>query len=771
MRTFFAVLFSFCLCGFLSAAEQKTDLSVLPQGAVKQALDVPCFPDKSYAFLFRNWNLIGIDRLAAVLKTSPENVQKTAQLMGLPPYKEPAWTIDQIYITLVRRNWHLLPWEQILVLLNYSPEKLAFNLKEDDFLWIKLGLLKPVCSPVYYHDPSPAERKELEKISSIIAKEFPGAAPGKEEARFAFIDHLKKIDPAFSVRSSDSPFRFQMIHSYFGGFGDPLIDPKADPFPEGYLQKLAKSGVNAVWFHVVLRDLAPGTDAFPDFGKGHEIRIARLKDLAAKLKKYGIGIYLYMNEPRSLPESRFKEGSPFGGAVNVHLKERALCVSAPEVQKWLTDSLSYVFTQVPDLAGVFTITASENFTNCASHGEQILKSCPRCSLKGYAKVIADTNRMIEEAVHRASPNAEVLVWDWGWFGNRPGYGAEIIEQLPKKVRLMSVSEHSILLDRGGIPTKVEEYSISAVGPGPRAISQWDIAQKAGLKTAAKVQLNTTWEIGSVPYIPVPDLIARHCRNLLDHGVDSMMAGWSLGGYPSMNLMIPQLFKKNISVDSVLNDLALLSHSEEGVPLTRKGWTTISKAFEEFPFAGTQIVYQAPIQIGPANPLYLKPTGYASTMVGIPYDALNRWRGPYPPEIFAGQFEKMEKGFLEGAGYLEKALAFSRSEFLKENQDQVRMAKTIGTVYGSVANQTRFILLRDQLAAPGISPEKKKEIIGKMIPLVEKEIEFAKMLYLFSCEDSRIGFESTNHYWFVPSDLVEKVILCRWILAELNQSLQ
>lgn len=767
MRNIFLILF--CFCGFLSAAEQKTDLSLLPQGMKKEALEIPYFPDKSYAFIFRNWNLTRLDRLAAVLNTTPEKIEETARIMGLPPYKEPVWKTDQIYITLLRRNWHLLPWEQILILLETTPEKLAFNLKEDDFLWIKLGSLKPVCSPVQYRQPTESDRKELEKISSIFMKDFTTDLSNiKEESRFAFIEDLKKTDPGFSPKLGDSPFRFQMVHSYFGGFGDPLIDEKADPFPDGYLQKLAKCGVNAVWFHVVLRDLAPGTDSFPEFGQGHEKRIARLKDLVAKLKKYGIGIYLYMNEPRSMPESFFKDRSALGGALNVHQGMRALCISTPEVQKWFTDSLSYIFTQVPDLAGVFTITASENFTNCASHGEQILKSCPRCSLKGYAKVIADTNRIIEEAVHRVAPDAEVLVWDWGWFGNRAGYGAEIIEQLPKKSRLMSVSEHSIPLNRGGISTTVGEYSISVVGPGPRAISQWNIAKQAGLKTTAKVQLNTTWEIGSVPYIPVPDLIAQHCRNLLDHGVDSLMAAWSLGGYPSMSLMIPRLFQKSISVDTVLNDLARLTHSDEGVPLTRKGWTTISRTFEEFPFAGASIVYSAPNQIGPANPLYLKPTGYAATMVGIPYDALNQWRGPYPPEVFAAQFEKMEKGFFEGADCLEKALPFGRPEALKENLDQIRMAKTIGTIFGSVANQTRFILLRDLLSKPETGTEKKKEIIEKMIILLEKEINLAKMLYRLSSEDSRIGFESTNHYWFVPIDLVEKVINCRWIIAELNR---
>ena len=37
------------------------------------------------------------------------------------------------YITLIRRNWHLLPYEQLLELVEMTPEQLAFTLREDDF--------------------------------------------------------------------------------------------------------------------------------------------------------------------------------------------------------------------------------------------------------------------------------------------------------------------------------------------------------------------------------------------------------------------------------------------------------------------------------------------------------------------------------------------------------------------------------------------------------------------------------------------------------------
>jgi hypothetical protein len=40
---------------------------------------------------------------------------------------------------------------------------------------------------------------------------------------------------------------------------------------------------------------------------------------------------------------------------------------------------------------------------------------------------------------------------------------------------------------------------------------------------------------------------------------------------------------------------------------------------------------------------------------------------------------------------------------------------------------------------------------------------ARELFTLASQDSRIGFEASNHYYYVPLDLVEKVINCRALL--------
>ena len=82
-----------------------------------------------------------------------------------------------------------------------------------------------------------------------------------------------------------------------------------------------------MWLHVVLRSLAPGGKDFPEFGAGHEQRLANLRRLVNRAKRYGIGVYLYMNEPRAMPLDFFKNRPQMAGVVEGDY--RAMCTSDP----------------------------------------------------------------------------------------------------------------------------------------------------------------------------------------------------------------------------------------------------------------------------------------------------------------------------------------------------------------------------------------------------------------------------------------------------------
>ncbi|MBA3482227.1 MAG: hypothetical protein H0T51_10470, partial [Pirellulales bacterium] len=549
-------------------------------------------------------------------------------------------------------------------------------------------------------------------------------------------------------------------YSYCAMFGDSLSDPRLDPYPDALLRLLAEHGVNGVWLHTVLRQLAPGGRHFPELGEGHEKRLKNLRNLVERARRHGIDVYLYINEPRAMPHDFFRTHADAAGIRSGEFT--AMCTSHPPVRQWLSDSLAHVFRQVPGLGGVFTITASENLTNCASHGGR--EGCPRCTKRTDAEIIAQVNAAIAEGVHRSAPDAKVVAWDWGWNGH--GDARTTIERLPESIWLMSVSEWGLPIERGGVQSAVGEYSLSAVGPGPRSTLHWQHAKQHGLKTIAKVQFNNSWELASTPYLPVLDLVAEHCEHLAQADVDGVMLSWSLGGYPSMNLEVAGLMagKSRISRHEALNKVAERHFGAEAAPLVRQAWTQFSNAFRAYPFH-ISVVYNAPQQMGPANLLYGQPTGYAATMVGIPYDDLDGWRGPYRHEVFAAQFEKVADDWSKGLVHLESAQRLVPDELREEAQADLRVAKAARIHFASVANQARFVIVRDGLRSNPPNIEK-GQMQREAMKLIDRETRLAKELYELSSTDSRLGYEASNHYFYVPNDLIEKVINCEYVRRQL-----
>jgi hypothetical protein len=469
-----------------------------------------------------------------------------------------------------------------------------------------------------------------------------------------------------------------------------------------------------------------------------------------------------MNEPRAMPLDFFAGRRQMAGVREG--EHQALCTSQPAVRQWMTAALAYVFQQVPGLGGVFTITASENLTNCASHGGW--KQCPRCQTRSDAEIIAEVNAAIEAGVHRGNPRAKVIVWDWGWRGH--GLAPETIAALPKSTWLMSVSEWAVPIERGGVRSAIGEYALSVVGPGPRATRHWELARQAGLKTVAKVQFNNSWELSALPYLPVMDLVAENCRNLSQAGVDGMMLSWSLGGYPSPNLEIAERFQGRPvpRVDEVLDAVAGERFGPHGAALARKAWTAFSRALGEYPYDGS-VLYQCPVQMGPANLLYPVRTGYNATMVGIPYDDLRGWRGPYPADTLAAQFQKVAEGWLPGLAALRLAVERSPAGKRAENEAEWRLARAAYLHFQSVANQVRFIQARDALAdqAQRLPDAERRFWFGQLRRIAGAEKALARELFTLARLDSRLGFEASNHYFYLPLDLVEKTINCDWIQKE------
>ncbi|MCX6905928.1 MAG: hypothetical protein NTW03_21105 [Verrucomicrobia bacterium] len=127
-----------------------------------------------------------------------------------------------------------------------------------------------------------------------------------------------------------------------------------------------------------------------------------------------------------------------------------------------------------------------------------------------------------------------------------------------------------------------------------------------------------------------------------------------------------------------------------------------------------------------------------------------------------QFEKMAEGFERTLRPLRGAASGTGPEY-QALEEECRVAEAAAIHFRSVANQARFVAARRAVATT-----KSREEIGVQAAILERvlkeEIELARRLHKLQSCDSRIGFEASNQYYYVPSDLAEKVLNCRYLLA-------
>jgi hypothetical protein len=255
--------------------------------------------------------------------------------------------------------------------------------------------------------------------------------------------------------------------------------------------------------------------------------------------------------------------------------------------------------------------------------------------------------------------------------------------------------------RGGIKSQVGEYSLSAVGPGPRAQRHWEFAQRRGLRPMAKMQINCSWELSAVPSLPVLDLVARHCENVRKLGVNDLMLSWTVGGYPSINLRLAGAFaqRPDAPAETILQALSEDRYSPTAASHGRKAWTAFSHAFTEYPYHGSF--------------LYFGPMRADRPIRSIRSDGLPRHHGRHglrrrgylarhlSARVLAASSKRSR--LAGGRAWLTtSALVGAAAPYRQTIEEDQRLAEAALLHLQSAATQVRFILARNALRAPGLA---------------------------------------------------------------------
>lgn len=694
-------------------------------------------PTRWQTVIFRNYGMVPHAHLARVLATDEGIIEREAQRLGLAARtSDPLW-LTEGYITVIRNNWYLLPYDQLLSLLGFTEERLAFSLENDDFLASKLGKFKPECPPISYAPLTEAQRLRTETLAVRIA-----ALDTSQRQYFRFFP-TEDTAGAAAVRRGDS---VRLVHGYLTPCGDAFLTDSRTHLPDALLDRYAEQGVNALFVHGVLSALSPYPFA-PSLSRDYPIRRRHLRELIARAAQRGIRIYLYLDEPRAVPEEWVGHSVDADMVGHRQGGQAALCLQTEAARNYLYEAVKHLFSDIPQLGGIMTITMSEYFTHCTCGRNT---NCPRCGALPVGTVAAQVNNIMMSAIRDSGSPAELIANLWGWspfLGWTEEQTAHAISLLDPDISVLGVSEYDLAIEKGGVKSRVIDYSIS--NPGPSEVTRKTLACAAGLghRIYAKMQVNCSWECSSVPYLPVFDLELEHLRNLSAIGVKDLMLTWTLGGYPSLTYdMVAQYLE---DPQGFSTDRWYERQFDANAETVHRAVTLFCRGFRQLPFS-LDLLYRSPKNLGPANLWQWDADGRLSTMVCYSCDDYERWIGPYPVEVYLSQMQLLIADWQAGCEVLaevadtpvtEEMLLFARVALAHFRADMLH------TAYAHAKRDRAGN--RAQLQA-----------------LLDEQEQVTRELLALCTRSPLIGYETSNHYFYTERNLIEALLRLEAMREEL-----
>ena len=695
--------------------------------------------------IIRNYGAVKPECIGKVIGLTERGVIENAEKLGLGGIKYNSDWGKKGFVTVIRNNWDLLPNKAIAYFLDIDEESFNKLLTEYDFLDVKLGK-KPEIKDFSFRPLTLSEEKNTEKVKKTAESLFVegGAKP---------FDFFAGYEESYFIKGENAAIKDRYVSSYCAKYSGSLLDDELSDYPEDYLEKLSKTGTNGIWLSDTLRNLAdfPFDESLsPDYEK----RVKNLKKLTERCEKYGIKVYLYLNEPRSLPESFF--------STYPHLKgQRAedgtytLCTSKPEVKEYLYNAVKSLAESVPLLYAVLTITMSENPTHCYSRywngASKIDTDCPDCKKRKPQEVVAEVNNLLAKALKDGNGRTRLIANIWGW-ANYAGEDKkevfETIDLLDKDIDVLCVSEYGKEFIRGGVKCKVDDYSISVGGPSEFAERVLTYAKKKGHRTWAKIQVNNSWECSAVPFIPVFGLMTAHVKRLMNLKVNGLMLCWSLGGYPGGALPLINSLCENKDLDEGSWYGKVYGENADKI---RSAVKVFDAAFGNYPFS-VESIYFGAHNLGCGNLWSLGKENRESTMVCYTFDDLEKWTYPYGAESYISLMTELCKGWEKGLKLIEGIKGGRAAEEFRD------CALASYLHFKSALNLATFSKYKSDV--------KKNADILKTC--VKDELKLTEKLYGLVKKDALIGFEMTNHYYYNENRLLEKVVSLYRILENIGR---
>ncbi len=560
---------------------------------------------------------------------------------------------------------------------------------------------------------------------------------------------------------------------------DELMDD-VDYYPEAYLDRLAREGVNGLWITVEWRDLAE--TSFTRRSPDAERRLAKLRRTVDKCLRYGIKTWIFCIEPKCVKKTDplyVDHPEMFGTATSWIPDSALLCPATSEARQYIEESVRDIFTRVPRLGGIMMIAHGERPTTCLSAvnpvtGERAGGGCARCASLEPWQIYRSASEAVVRGIRAAGSDAEYVSWFYQpeVRQERGEWVAECARHVPDGVTFAYNFESGAVKEQVGRSRNGGDYWLSFVGPsaGFRAVAE--AGRLAGSKIGAKIQVCNSHEVATVPFVPVPGLLYRKYRAMREAGVSTVLQCWYFGNYPGfMNKAAGELAFDDFSEgeDEFLRRLAAPYWGSDAA-LVAGIWKRFSDAYAEYPLSN-DMQYYGPFHAGPAWPLHadvrLLPLG-------------RTWK---PQDAPSGDTigEALENHTLEEATILAGRMARGTRVVGPDGRDaldslaerwagdaerrgDIGVMKALECQFESGYNILRFYAER----AKAIYESRERgdsaaalAALGRMDALVSAEEDVTRRLLPLARADSRLGFHSeAEAHQYHPAKL-------EWRLGELK----
>jgi len=361
-------------------------------------------------------------------------------------------------------------------------------------------------------------------------------------------------------------FSPRMIHTGIGG---------ADPFPDAHLCAIAHMGMDAIIIGASIDD---------------DESSARSNDLIARAAAYGIEAYAF-----------------------AHFRNR-YHPSHPDAGEHYAEMYGKMFRRHPGLKGVIIVGESCEFP---SHDERTTGKTWRESLNDdkpspgwfpcndYCEFVS----MIRDVVRKERAGADVVFWTYNWGYIDADLRLALIESMPQDITLMATYEMFETFDiRPGLREVCTDYTLYFAGPGKYFSTEVEAAAKRGINFITMSNTGgNTWDIGGVPYLPVPGQWLKRYEGLVDahkrFTLNGLMESHTYGFWPSF---IPELAKAAFTapqadMSALVRAIAVRDYSEPHADTVLAAWEHFSEGMRHC--VPTNEDQYGPCRIGPSYPLF------------------------------------------------------------------------------------------------------------------------------------------------------------------------